>query len=269
MRRRHNLKQYWLLAVIGLWMLLHLLMRPRGKGRRPVVIAHRGAAALAPENTLAAIRAGRHTGAGFIEVDVQRTKDGVLVLMHDRTVDRTTDGRGQVDGMTLAQIQELDAGSWFDPRFAGEPVPTLNQVLPELEGWEGTLVVEAKHPDAHPALASDLNAALQQYPAARFTFVSFNAQWLDRFEAEDPNASLGALSLYPFDLTPKADIQRVGVFWLAPILDPTLVARAHERGLDLWVWTVDHPWLMRALAWLGVDGITSNDPELALDILTR
>ncbi|MDX1600002.1 MAG: glycerophosphodiester phosphodiesterase family protein, partial [Anaerolineales bacterium] len=79
----------------------------------------------------------------------------------------------------------------------------------------------------------------------------------------------GALSVYPFDLTPEADIERVGVFWLAPILDPTLVARTHRRGLDLWVWTVDHPWLIRSLDWLGVDGITSNDPDLALEILSQ
>ncbi|MFG0336221.1 MAG: glycerophosphodiester phosphodiesterase, partial [Maioricimonas sp. JB049] len=95
---------------------------------RPLVVAHRGLLRPAPENTLANLRASLELRIGF-EFDVQRTRDGHLVCIHDATVDRTTDGSGSVAQLTLEQIRRLDAGSWFDPAFAGEPVPTIEEVL--------------------------------------------------------------------------------------------------------------------------------------------
>ncbi len=99
-----------------------------------IVVAHRGSVHLAPENTLAAIEKAIEQGADLIEIDIRQTRDGHLVLMHDATVDRTTDGSGRVADMTLAQIKRLDAGSWFHPRFAGERVPTLAEALQAMEG---------------------------------------------------------------------------------------------------------------------------------------
>ena len=97
----------------------------------PRLIGHRGAAALAPENTLVSIRAAAESGAGWIEIDAKLARDGVPVLLHDDKLDRTTSGQGPVAARTAAEIGRLDAGSWFDPRFAGEPVPTLAQCLAE------------------------------------------------------------------------------------------------------------------------------------------
>ena len=97
----------------------------------PRLIGHRGAAALAPENTLASIRAAADSGVPWIEVDAKLAKDGVPVLMHDDTLDRTTAGQGPVVARTSGELGRLDAGSWFDPRFAGETVPTLSQCLAE------------------------------------------------------------------------------------------------------------------------------------------
>lgn len=233
------------------------------------MIGHRGAAGVAPENTLAAVRSGRESGASYIEVDVQRSQDGVLVLLHDRTVDRTSNGRGEIDQLTFEQLRQLDAGSWFAPPFTGETIATLEQALQLLEGWQGTLVVEAKHPEAHPNLARDLATTVKRHPNLSYTFVSFDHTWLSRFGAIMPSASLGELWLYPTRLPSEERVERVGVFWLAPLLDPTLVRRAHAHGLELWVWTVDPPWLARLMAWLGVDGITSNDPAGTLDALGR
>lgn len=257
------------MAPIAVWALAHLVARPRNSGKRPVVIGHRGAAAVAPENTLAAVRAGRESGASHLEVDVQRSRDGVLVLLHDRSVDRTSNGRGEIDQFTLEQLRQLDAGSWFAPPFDGEAIPTLEQTLQLLDGWQGTLVVEAKHPEAHPNLARDLATAVKRRPDLSYTFVSFDHGWLRRFSAVMPSASLGELWLYPMRLPSGERVERVGVFWLAPLLDPTLVRRAHARGLELWVWTVDPPWLARLMAWLGVDGITSNHPARTLNALGR
>src|SRR5690606_40107102 len=96
--------------------------------RKPLRVAHRGARAEGPENTLAAIRLALEKGADGFELDVHRTRDGHLVVCHDETVDRTTDGTGAIGAMTLAELKRLDAGRWFDERFAGERIPTLDEV---------------------------------------------------------------------------------------------------------------------------------------------
>ena len=95
----------------------------------PRVIGHRGAAAVAPENTLASLRRAKELGAGWVEFDVKLTRDGAAVLIHDERLERTTDGRGEVARTTLAELRKLDAGAWFDPAFAGERVPTLGDAL--------------------------------------------------------------------------------------------------------------------------------------------
>lgn len=249
-----------LLLTLAAWGLLHLLLAER-RGRSPVIIAHRGAAGLAPENTLAAVQAGVASGAGLIEVDVQRTRDDVLVLMHDLGVERTTDGTGAVAELSHEEISQLDAGSWFSEEFAGERVPSLKQVLEELRGWAGVLVIEAKAPDRYPGMADQLAHIVERYrPHLSVSVVSFDHAWLAEFHRRAPDVPLGSLWLYSTRLSGGAVVQRVGVFWLSPVLDPTLTWRTHRAGLDLWVWTVDHPLLKSSLGWIGVDGITTNFP---------
>ena len=99
-----------------------------------LIIAHRGASAYAPENTLAAIRMAEKLQANMIEIDIHQTRDSVLILMHDYTLDRTTDGSGRIKNKLWSGIEGLDAGSWFDPAFEGEPVPSLEQVLNHVKG---------------------------------------------------------------------------------------------------------------------------------------
>ncbi len=111
---------------------------------RPLISAHRGFSTAAPENTLAALEAAWRAGADVAEIDVQLTRDGHVVLMHNRSVERTTSGTGLVKDLTLAEIKTLDAGSWFDPRFRGERVPTLAEVL-EWSGGRFGLLIELKN----------------------------------------------------------------------------------------------------------------------------
>ncbi|MEQ9072181.1 MAG: glycerophosphodiester phosphodiesterase family protein, partial [Gimesia chilikensis] len=108
--------------------LLCLTLCPSVTGAEPLIVAHRGLLKVAPENTLANFRACLELRLGF-EFDVQRTRDGHLICLHDTTVNRTTDGTGKVADLTLAEIQKLDAGSWFDSQFTGERVPTIDEVL--------------------------------------------------------------------------------------------------------------------------------------------
>jgi glycerophosphoryl diester phosphodiesterase len=253
------------LVVLG-WLALHIVLR---RSAETDVVAHRGAAGEAPENTLAAVRAGTESGAGYLEIDTRRSADRAFVVIHDATVDRTTDGSGQVAAMTTSQLRALDAGGWFAPSFAGERIPLLAEVLENLVDWDGGLVVEVKDPEMNAEVGEQLVAELQAGPFHRILLVSFDHEWLRLFRGLLPSAPSGELSIYPWPLPDGSTVELVGVFWLAPILDPTLVWRAHRRGLEIWVWTTDHPWLIRLVHWLGVDGVTTNFPGRANRLLRQ
>ena len=148
-----------------------LLRRARERGC-PLVSAHRGFSAAAPENTLAALRAALAAGADVAEIDVQLSRDGVLVLMHDRTLERTTDGTGPLRERTVAELKRLDAGSWFAPAYRGEEVPTLAEMLAWSRGRLG-LLIELKSP--RPDAASTIDAVIaevERVDAAAWTAVA-------------------------------------------------------------------------------------------------
>lgn len=253
-----------LIVLVVFWVGLHLTLHRR---TQTAVVAHRGAGGEAPENTLAAVRAGRESGAGFLEIDARRSADGAFVIIHDATVDRTTNGTGEVASLTTSQLRALDAGSWFAPRFQGERIPLLDEVLAAVEGWGGGLAVEVKDPQMDMETAEQLATALQRGPFHRILLVSFDHDWLRLFRQVMPAAPIGELSVYPGRLPESTVVERIGVFWLATVLDPTLVWRCHRRGLQTWVWTVDHPLLVRLMRWLGVDGVTTNQPTRAVHVL--
>src|SRR6516225_6317825 len=122
----------------------------RTEGQPPFTSAHRGHSAAAPENTLAALSAAWQAGATVAEIDLRMTADGELVLMHDRTLDRTTTGHGPVSQSSLAELKRLDAGTWFAPAFAGEPIPRFDEVLEWSRGKIGLLVELKIFPERDP-----------------------------------------------------------------------------------------------------------------------
>lgn len=221
--------------------------------------AHRGASAIAPENTMAAFRAAEAEGADGIELDVQMSRDGIPIVIHDDTVDRTTDGRGKVGRMSLRQLRALDAGSWFDSGFAGERLPTVEEVL----AWAGDrlrLNLEIKDAGAGSALL-DL---LRSFPHSRVLVSSFDHNLLIRLRRADPLLPLAFLidsrfwhralkraALYQAEsLNPRQDR-----------LSRTMVAACHRCGLAVYPWTVDDPGRLDSLLRLGADGIFSNLPD--------
>lgn len=251
-----------LLLLLALWTFVPLAVRPRRPGVARM-IAHRGAAGLAPENTLASIQAAVAAGADRLEVDVQRTADGTLVLFHDATLERTTDGAGRLAEASWETVRRLDAGGWFGEAYRGEPVPTLDEALARLEGWPGTLVLEAKDPARYPGVESQILEALRaRNREGRVVVVSFDHAWLDRFHALAPQVPVGRLALWAGPGMCREGVASVGVHWLSVLLDPTSIWRAHRAGCEVWVWTVNSPWLMRLLNWLGVDAITTDRPDL-------
>ena len=134
----------------------------------PFISAHRGYSSDFPENTLPALEAALDAGAHVAEIDVRLTRDGKLVLMHDATVDRTTDGSGPLSAMTLEEIKKLDAGRWFERKFAGTRVPTLDEVLAWSNGRLGILVEMKNYPEREPAFIDELIAAIKRNKAEGF-----------------------------------------------------------------------------------------------------
>ncbi|MBM4466470.1 MAG: glycerophosphodiester phosphodiesterase [Chloroflexi bacterium] len=235
--------------------------------------AHRGASRHAPENTLAAFRLAREMGADGVELDVQASRDGEAVVIHDFTVDRTTNGQGRVKDKTLAKLRELDAGSWFDARFAGQRIPTLEEVILEV-GHQLLLNIELKARAFGSAdLVAEVVRLIEDHNLVHRVIVSsFNPLALRRVKKLNPRIPTGLL--YYFDL--PAHLLRTLLLLLADpdALHPQkhLVAQdymdwARERGYRVNVWTVDEPAEMKRLIALGVDGIITNRPDVLTEIL--
>jgi len=236
-------------------------MQPR---RRLIRFAHRGASALAPENTLSAFREAVDRGCDWIETDVRLTSDMVPILIHDGRVDRTTGGHGTVGRMALRQVLRLDAGSWFGRRFKGERIPTLDEALEWSRGRCG-LNLEMKEEDRREeAIRRMIRSVVAHAAAERVLFSSFCAADLLRIRAALPRARLGWLvsrtsrGLKPLD-------RRAGLFALHPkdsLITPGLARRCRRMGLAVHVWVVNRPERLAQLEAMGVRGVMTDDPRV-------
>ncbi|CCG07563.1 glycerophosphodiester phosphodiesterase family protein [Pararhodospirillum photometricum] len=243
---------------------------------RERVIGHRGAAALAPENTLAGLRRAAADGVAWVEVDVQLTADGVPVLLHDATLERTTSGSGPLAAATAAEVATLDAGSWFGPAFTGEPVAFLAPALRTAAGLGLAMVLELKAPPDGAALArTALAVALAIQPVPRFLVSSFDLDALaaaQRHAPEVPRALLadGADGWTAADLIATAQRLGCGAVHLDDALaTPQTLQVLEQAGLARVVWTVNEPARALALWDQGADAIISDRPAMLLDATTR
>lgn len=241
----------------------------RQPGRSPLIVAHRGASGLAPENTLAAFRLALELGAPAIECDVHLSADGAPIIIHDGRIDRTTNGTGEVAALALAQLRELDAGSWFEPRFADERLPTLSEVL-GVAANRAHVFVELKVGGGAPLVDAAL-AAISASPAAA-TIISFDPEVVRLVAERRADLPLGFLvGRQHVAGQGAAAVARaaadLGAGFISPqesTVDRLFVAEAHAAGLPVSVWTVDDPNRMQELAEIGVDAITTNRPDVAL-----
>jgi glycerophosphoryl diester phosphodiesterase len=229
-------------------------------------IAHRGASGHYPENTLAAFEAAIEIGVAMCELDVHVTRDGIAVVIHDATVDRTTDAKGAVAAMTLAELQRADAGIRFGRQFAGQRIPTLDEVFRLTAGRCG-LNIELKGIGAE-APVCELIGAYDAFATALVS--SFDWAMLARVREIDSRIRLGLLSKdHPQHLLDAASEMRA--YAINPdvnIVSAGLCTTAHARGLKLYAWTCDDPRRMRRLIANGVDGIMTNYPERLRAVLT-
>jgi glycerophosphoryl diester phosphodiesterase len=228
-------------------------------------IAHRGSSGTHPENTLAAFLAAANEGAQMCELDVQATRDGAVVVMHDETVDRTTDGHGAVAQLALAEIRRLDAGAKFDAKFSGERIPTLEEVMNAVRGKVG-LNIEIKE----GAVEHQVCDLMRAHDALTTSMVSsFEWKALEAVRTIDPAIRIALLAeKNPAALLDTAVAMRAyAVNPRYELVDAAFCREAHARGLTVLVWTVDAPAAMRILIDAGVDGIMTNYPARLRDVL--
>lgn len=223
-------------------------------------IAHRGASGNFPENTVCAFRAAIDAGAEMCELDVQLSRDGAIVVIHDETVERTTDGKGEVAELTLEELKRLDAGAKFKGgAVKGERIPTLDEVFSVTSGKCG-LNIELKAGGLEHQVAQIMQA---RNALADSIVSSFDWEYLKNIQQLHFNIRVGLLAEEkPVDLMMNAVAMRahsINPRW--DMVTSDLCKAAHERGLKVYTWTVDADARMRALIACGVDGIMTNYPE--------
>lgn len=236
-------------------------------------IAHRGASGHAPENTMAAFDKAVEMKADYIELDVQMSKDGHLVVIHDTTVDRTTNGTGRVKDLTLQELKQLDAGSWFAPEYAGEKIPTLEEVLDRYRGKIGILI-EIKEPSLYPGIEEKVAKALKernmhQPNNGKIIVQSFDHESMQKFHQLLPSIPVGVLlshSRYKNGVTDE-DLASFATYatYVNPsqlLVDAELVQRIHSFGMKITPYTIQTQDEANRMIAAGVDGIITDFPEL-------
>ncbi len=238
-----------------------------------VNIAHRGASGYAPENTMASFQKAFEMGADMLELDVQLSRDGHVVVIHDSDVERTSNGQGEVGALSLQELKSLDVGAWYHPDYAGETIPTLDEVM-ERFGGEIGLLIELKLPSRYPGIEEKVADVLKRKaPAAsrlrdtsRMIMVqSADTDSLRRFHELMPEIPLGIVATSSKELSKErlqefssyADYMNVSV----KLVSRSLIRKIHEAGMKTFVWTIRDvlqiPFLMES----GVDGIITDYPD--------
>lgn len=253
----------------------------RAAGARPFVVGHRGALALAPENTFAAFRRAVETGVDAIEFDVQRTADGVPVVLHDETLDRTTNGHGPIREARWPEVRTLDAGSWRSREHAGERVPSLEELLAWARGQRVDLVLELKQPAPEgwrqrddalvPAVLDALRASSM---LDRTLMISFDHPSIAEALRREPRARTALLSEGPTLVDPLALTRSVpGVMGLHVRwrwISRELCDAAHAAGLHVHAWGLGHPLdrvTVGRMVDAGVDSLSADAPDELLALL--
>jgi glycerophosphoryl diester phosphodiesterase len=244
-----------------------------------VIIGHRGASGYAPEHTFASWDLALELGADYIEQDLQMTKDGVLVVMHDPTLNRTTRVNGEVIAHTLEEIRKLDAGSWFDPKFSNQRVPTLREVF-ERYGKRANYYIETKNPKEAPGMEEKLLDLINEFGLRegavknrQVLIQSFSRDSLLKIKSMD--ADLPLIQLIEKEYSSAAICERlddirsyaVGIGPSRVSVDAQLVDQTHAHGMVVHPYTVNQEREMQRLIALGVDGMFTDYPNRLKQLL--
>lgn len=231
------------------------------------VTAHRGSSVNAPENTLAAIKVAMAHEADFVEIDVQRTKDHQLILLHDRSFKRTTGVAGLPAEMTLEEIKKLDAGSWFDEAYAGEKVPTLQEVIALTKGHIGLNIELKGKGDDEKFIRQVIHTIKENNLMESCVVTSLDYNMIQRVEALEPQIKTGYIMYVAL-----GDLQDIHVdFYSVEMtnVNEKFIAKAHLLGREVHVWTVNNKSDMEAMVLLGVDNIITDYDAVLREIIER
>ncbi|MCP3741873.1 glycerophosphodiester phosphodiesterase [Rossellomorea sp. BNER] len=232
-------------------------------------VAHRGAAGYAPENTIAAFDKAVEMKADYIEIDVQRSKDGELVIIHDTTINRTTDGSGNVKDLTFHQLRSFDAGSWMGEEFSGEKIPTFDEILDRYHGKVGILI-ELKAPELYPGIEEEVAEELKERNLdkpqnEKIIIQSFNFESMKKINSLLPKVPVGVLTSSIADTTDEA-LKEFSTY--ADYFNPSyrmvtknLVNRVHSLDMKISSWTVRSQEAADFLLEMDVDAIITDYPD--------
>ncbi|MDM5297355.1 glycerophosphodiester phosphodiesterase family protein [Bacillus pumilus] len=229
------------------------------------IIAHRGSSSAAPENTIAAFDLAVQQGADYIELDVQLTMDQQVVVIHDETVDRTTDGSGPVKGYTLHQLKKLDAGSWFDSRYTHERIPTLQEILERYSQRIGILI-EIKHPKRQIGIEKEVVDIMKRFSYSRHIMVqSFDDTALQRIKTYSPSLRTAYIIKPSVIKLAKRKLAAYSTFADCLNMKKTMINRywinrIHSFRMDVFIWTIKDQQTANRLKKYPIDGVVTDHP---------
>ena len=251
----------FLLVPLALWtnMSRYLASRPKVQ-----VTAHRGHSMAAPENTLSAVRKAIESGADYAEVDVLLTADNVVVLLHDRDLKRVAGDPRRIEEVPYDEVRKLEVGSWFDPSFAGERIPTLAEVIDMARG-RIKLNIELKFYGSDLRLAEEVARLVREKDFEPDCIVtSFNSDALQEVKRHDPRLRTGLIIGHALGDVSRLEVDLLSV--RADFLSDEVLRAAHRQGKEVHVWTVNDASQMGRLIMRGVDNIITDDPDLAIRV---
>jgi len=243
---------------------------------RMTVVAHRGASLDAPENTLDAIRLAAEQGAGLVEVDIRQTRDGILVAMHDSTVNRTTNAKQvfgkrkswEVKDFSYQEIQRLDAGGGFGSDYPSVKVPHLGQVLDVLEGTGTGLMLDVKSPENYPEIGQRIPqyvSGRRYWSSGRLVVASLDWDFAEAYKKQNPAAVVAVIGTPEYRGLSKVARYADMVNQELGTIDERYLRRVRELGMVSFGWTVDDLAGLRRLRGLGADGVVTNRPAAVVD----
>lgn len=239
--------------------------------RKTALVAHRGASGVAPENTIASIKKALQSPAEYIEVDIHLTKDTQLVVMHDASVNRTTNGKGNIADLTLAELKKLDAGQWFGSAFAQERIPTLQEVLKLVKGKKKLLIEIKKGDDYYTGIEDQVIMLIRENNAQNWCILqSFHDPvleriWKNEFQVPTHKLIIGKMPWIPLYYDDGFRWGSLEKYYRASAINVhhyfatrEFIKHVHNFGFKTFVWTVDEPQEINEIVERGADGIMSN-----------
>lgn len=247
-----------------------MTIHPLNLNKKIEIIAHRGASGITPENTIVSFLEAVKAGSDIIEFDAHLSKDNEVIIIHDNTVNRTTDGFGKIRELTLPEIKKLDAGSWFGAQFRGERIPTLDEILQKnFNGVKLNIELKGSLKEYNQFPEIVINKIRKYDAVKRVVITSFNTEFLKRVMALDSEISFGIISNFKirnhWEISLKKNASQINPLWY--FVNKSLVKNAHEHDVHIYPWTINKKYIVLWLLKMGIDGMITDHPEKLIKIL--